>query len=109
MNITAIKTSNFLGARNVDIKIDRPITLVCGYNHSGKSSLAEAVRMALTGESVRVSLKKDYVRLITAGQSVGYAEVWHDAGRSTITLPKGAHEHTGPARTPAVHRAGPGG
>lgn len=102
MNITAIKTSNFLGARNVDIKIDRPITLVCGYNHSGKSSLAEAVRMALTGESVRVSLKKDYVRLITAGQSVGYAEVWHDAGRSTITLPKGAHEHTGPARTPAV-------
>ena len=51
--------------------------------------------MALTGESVRVSLKKDYGRLIAEGQTVGYAVVEHDGQQSAITLPNGAHEHTG--------------
>ncbi|MBK8117477.1 MAG: AAA family ATPase [Candidatus Accumulibacter sp.] len=59
MKITAIKTSNFLGSRDVDVKLAKPICLFAGKNFSGKSSLQEAVRMALTGESVRVSLKKE--------------------------------------------------
>ncbi|MBK8117564.1 MAG: hypothetical protein IPK44_25080 [Candidatus Accumulibacter sp.] len=58
--------------------------------------------MALTGESVRVSLKKEYGRLITEGQTVGYAVVEHDGQQSAITLPNGAHEHTGNDRLPAV-------
>ena len=102
MKITAIKTANFLGARDVDLKIAKPICLVAGKNASGKSSLQEAVRHALTGESVRVSLKKDYGRLITEGQTVGYAVVDHDGERSAITLPNGAHEHTGQSRQPAI-------
>lgn len=102
MKITAIKTANFIGDRNVDIRLDSPVTLICGRNHSGKSSLAEAVRMALTGESVRVRLKKDYGLLITEGQTVGYAVVDHDGERSAITLPNGAHEHTGQSRPPAI-------
>jgi hypothetical protein len=101
MKITAIKTSNFIGARDVDVKITKPICLFAGKNFSGKSSLQEAVRMALTGESVRVSLKKDYGRLITEGQTVGYAVVEHDGQQSAITLPNGAHEHTGNDRLPA--------
>ena len=56
MKITAIKTQNFIGARDVDVKLSKPICLFAGKNASGKSSLQEAVRMALTGESVRVSL-----------------------------------------------------
>ncbi|MBK8117572.1 MAG: AAA family ATPase, partial [Candidatus Accumulibacter sp.] len=102
MKITAIKTSNFLGARDVDVKLAKPICLFAGKNFSGKSSLQEAVRMALTGESVRVSLKKEYGRLITEGQTVGYAVVEHDGQQSAITLPNGAHEHTGNDRLPAV-------
>jgi recombinational DNA repair ATPase RecF len=94
MKITAIKTANFLGARNVDVRLGSPVTLICGRNHSGKSSLAEAVRMALTGESVRVSLKKEYGRMLTEGQTVGYVVVDHDGHQSAITLPNGAHEHT---------------
>ncbi len=100
MKITGIKIENFIGAVNVDIRLTRPIALICGRNHSGKSSIAEAVRMAMTGESVRVSLKKDYPSLITAGQAVGYSVVDH-GGRSAITLPNGAHEHTG-ERPPAI-------
>ena len=76
MKITAIKTANFLGARNVDVKLDRPVTLFAGKNFSGKSSLQEAVRMALTGESVRVGLKKDFRRL------VGRRRRWLCSGRA---------------------------
>jgi hypothetical protein len=98
MKITAIKTSNFLGARNVDAKLSKPICLFAGKNFSGKSSLQEALRMALTGESVRVSLKKDYRKLVTDGADVGFCVVEHDGQQSAITLPNGAHEHTGPSR-----------
>ncbi len=101
MRITNIKTKNFIGASNVDVKITKPICLIAGKNFSGKSSIQEAVRMALTGESVRVTLKKDYGRLITEGQTVGYAVVEHDGQQSAITLPNGAHEHTGD-RPPAI-------
>ncbi|MBK8117471.1 MAG: AAA family ATPase [Candidatus Accumulibacter sp.] len=94
MKITAIKTQNFIGARDVDVKLAKPICLFAGKNASGKSSLQEAVRMALTGESVRVSLKKEYGRMLTEGQTVGYAVVDHDGQQSAITLPNGAHEHT---------------
>lgn len=105
MKISAISTKNFIGARDVDIKLQRQITIICGHNYSGKSSLSEAVRMALTGETVRVSLKKGFGSLITEGQQVGYAVVDYVGGRSAITLPNGAHEHTGgpiPALLPYV-------
>ncbi|HRF12203.1 MAG TPA: ATP-binding protein, partial [Candidatus Accumulibacter phosphatis] len=102
MKITGIKIENFIGSVNVDLCLTRPIALICGHNHSGKSSIAEAVRMALTGDPSRVSLKKDYPRLITTGQTVGYAVVDNAGGsRSAITLPNGAHEHTG-ERPPAI-------
>jgi AAA15 family ATPase/GTPase len=32
MKITAIKTSNFLGARDVDVKLAKPICLFAGKN-----------------------------------------------------------------------------
>lgn len=97
MKIHAIQTSNFLGARSVDVKLIKPVTLFAGKNGAGKSSLQEAVRMALTGESVRVGLKKEYAALITEGQNTGYAEVrgtldGDDFGAS-IVLPSGKGQH----------------
>ena len=102
MKITAIQTKSFLGARDVDLKLTKPVCLVAGPNGSGKSSIQEAVRHALTGESVRVALKKDYQKLVTDGAEVGYAVVDHDGERSAITLPNGTHEHTGDGRPPAA-------
>ena len=101
MKITAIKTANFVGARDVDVTLTRPVMLFCGPNGAGKSSLAEAVRMALTGEPSRVSLKKNYKQLVSDSADVGYAVVEHDGGQSAITLPNGAHDHTG-ERPPAI-------
>ena len=102
MKITGIQTKSFLGARDVDLNLTKPVCLVVGPNGSGKSSLHEAVRQALTGESVRVHLKKDYQKLVTDGAEVGYAVVDHDGKRSAITLPNGAHEHAGDGRPPAA-------
>ncbi len=97
MKITSIQTSNFLGARAVDVKLITPITLFAGKNFSGKSSLQEAVRMALIGESVRVGLKKEYGALITEGHDSGFAEVAVDGRDSltayTIVLPSGKGDH----------------
>lgn len=99
MKLTSIQISNFLGARAVDVKLTKPVALFAGRNFAGKSSIQEAVRMALTGESVRVSLKKDYKQLISEGAEVGYAVVDYDGGnRAAITLPNGAHELTGATR-----------
>ena len=105
MKITAIQTSNFLGARAVDVKLTKSVALFAGKNGAGKSSVQEAVRMALTGESVRVGLKKDFAALVTEGQESGFAEVVVDgmnlAGFS-IVLPSGKGNHSDHPAMPYV-------
>ena len=94
MKIHAIQTSNFLGAQAVDVKLTKPVALFAGKNYAGKSSLQEAVRMALTGESVRVDLKKDYGALVTDGQEAGFVEVITDDQSYSIVLPAGKGVHS---------------
>lgn len=93
MKITAIQTSNFLGARAVDVKLTRPVVLFAGHNGAGKSSLQEAVRMAMTGESVRVGLKKDYGALVTEGHDSGFVEVHAEDSLYSAVLPAGKGMH----------------
>lgn len=94
MKIHSITTSNFIGARSVDLKLSKTVALIAGKNGSGKSSLQEAVRMALTGEPVRVQHKKDYGALITEGQESGFASVsTADLGDFAIVLPSGKGNH----------------
>lgn len=62
MKLTGIYVSNVLGLRAADIRLARPVALFTGPNGAGKSSLQEAVRMALTGDTVRVSLKRNTAR-----------------------------------------------
>lgn len=90
MKITHIHAVNFLGARAVDVRLTKPVTIFTGANGAGKSSLQEAVRMALTGESVRVGLKKDYGHLVTDGADDGFADVEIDGiDRAFVTIPSG--------------------
>lgn len=106
MKITAIQAKNFIGARDVDVKLTRPVLLVAGANHSGKSSLAEAVRMALTGESSRVTLKKDYQSLVTVGHDSGFSEVLGvdegDDFTASIVIPSGKGQHSTDGSAPYV-------
>lgn len=90
MKLNSLNVQNFLGVRAVDVPLTKPVTLFAGKNGAGKSSLQEAVRMALTGESVRVGMKKDYGQLVTEGAESGFAEVTIDgAVRAFVTLPDG--------------------
>lgn len=102
MKLTRIQVSNFLGARAVDLKLTKPAALIAGKNYAGKSSVQEAVRMALVGESVRVGLKKDYGALISEGQESGFAEVGTVDGAYSVVLPSGKGNHLAVAALPYV-------
>src|SRR5574340_233283 len=95
MKIDRISVKGFLGVRSAEVKLSKPIALFAGKNFAGKSSLQEAVRMALTGESVRVGVKKDYSQLVSEGETIGYAMIDWSGGRAAITLPNGTHELVG--------------
>jgi tetratricopeptide (TPR) repeat protein len=106
MKITAIQTSNFLGARAVDVKLTKPVALFAGKNGAGKSSVQEAVRMALTGETVRVGLKKDFGALVSEGQESGFVELQGtDEGQdftASMVLPAGKGLHSTDEAVPFV-------
>ena len=90
MKISRIAIKNFLGARHIDAHLNKPINLFAGANGAGKSSIQEAVRMALTGESVRVAHKKDYLQLVSEGEEHAEIDVHVDGhGVFSMNLPSG--------------------
>lgn len=93
MRLNNIQAENFLGIRRAAVQLRTPVTLFAGDNYAGKSSLSEAVRMALTGETVRVSKKNEYGALVSEGEKSGFIEVGLDiggmSGSVTVVLPKG--------------------
>ncbi|WP_407971420.1 AAA family ATPase [Burkholderia pyrrocinia] len=89
MKITDIYVANVLGIRTADIRLARPVALFTGPNGAGKSSLQEAVRMALTGDTVRVALKKEYGSLVTEGADGGQIVVACGEHANSVMLPSG--------------------
>ncbi len=75
MKITRITTSNFLGARAVDLELSKPVSLIAGKNGAGKSSIRDALALAFTADLCRVSLKKDAAALISEGGESCFVEV----------------------------------
>lgn len=86
MKLTNIHIENFLGARAVDVSLTRPVTLICGANGSGKSSIRDAVALALTGDLSRVTLKKESGQLVSAGQKSARIDLAGDFGRHFATI-----------------------
>jgi len=78
MNITRIHAEHYLGIRHVDLTLRHRVTLIAGANGAGKSSLAEALRLALCAESVRVGLKKEYPALVHKGAKSASVTVERD-------------------------------
>ena len=52
MKITRLEITNTLGVRRFAADLSAPLQLIAGRNGAGKSSLLQAVRMALTGEAM---------------------------------------------------------
>ncbi|MGP5332885.1 AAA family ATPase [Pseudomonas helleri] len=93
MRIETVYVENFQGLRHANLTLSAPITMVCGLNGAGKSSLKEAVGLAL-GEAARISLKKDWGKLVTEGEKKAQIIIGHDGVASSITLPNGKADRT---------------
>lgn len=98
MRLDRISVENVLGLRSADLALRTPITLIAGANGAGKSSLADAVSMALLGSPRRVEKKKELGHLVSDGAKRGRATIWSgDEVLGEIKFPNGAHEANLPA------------
>lgn len=75
MRISSIYVTHFLGIQRAELNLRAPVALVCGANAAGKSSMRDAVALALTADLGRVSLKKDAPALIREGADLAVCEV----------------------------------
>ncbi len=72
MQLTKLSIDSFLQILAMDLFLDRfPVHLIAGHNESGKSSIHEAIRFCMLGETARVSLKKDYGKMVRTGSKNG--------------------------------------
>lgn len=89
MKLTSINIQNFQSLRHVQLPLQAPITLIAGDNEAGKSSLCEAIRMAILGEHARVDYKKDLGLLVTDGASEGSITIEAGEAGVSVLLPEG--------------------
>lgn len=94
MKINHINIENVLGISNADVSLDKKVTYFMGKNGAGKSSIKEAVKLALLGQPERVTLKKEYGSLIHNNGKAGVVSLGLEGASSdeaSFVLPKGAH------------------
>lgn len=85
MRIDHLTVQNFLGVQQLDAQLGN-INLFVGANAAGKSSLHEAIRMALRGESVRVTAKADYGFLVREGKETAHLSVLTNQGTYNLDI-----------------------
>ncbi|CAP41282.1 AAA family ATPase [Bordetella petrii] len=89
MRLTNLSVSNFQGVKSAELPLPTAIGFITGDNYAGKSTIAEAVRMALLGSAERVSLKKELGQVVRDGAKLGSAAVEVDGAPVAIALPSG--------------------
>lgn len=93
MKLSRIEISNVLGLHRADIDVTSPILMVMGSNEAGKSSLRDAISMALIGDPVRVKLKKNYGQLLHEDAKKGRVTLLSDGELlAEYKLPSGDHK-----------------
>lgn len=92
MKISRLEVSNVLAISRADIDIPTPILMVVGNNEAGKSSLADAISMAMLGVPSRVKHKKDLGQLLHDDAKKGRVTLIDgDEVLGQFLLPKGDH------------------
>lgn len=92
MKISRLEISNVLAISRADIDIPTPILMVVGSNEAGKSSLADAISMAMLGVPSRVKHKKDLGQLLHDDSKKGRVTLMDgDEVLGQYLLPKGEH------------------
>lgn len=107
MKITRIEIGHILGLKEIDVALATPVALFAGRNGAGKSSISEAINMAITQANVRdVTKKKDFSVLVHEGVKAGGATITIDNDPEqtfAFNMPKG--EFTGPEITDSMRVA----
>lgn len=78
MRISKVSLSNTMNHRsyNLSIPASAQLTIIAGPNGSGKTTIAQSIRLALTGEPVRgLVYKNELSALITQGEKDGKVDV----------------------------------
>lgn len=88
MKLHHIAIQNFLGARQIDMAVEQPITLLAGMNGAGKSSLRDAISLALTADLCRVSKKGEAAALISEGAAAARVFVQTDERDFEVAISK---------------------
>lgn len=88
MKIHSILVAGFLGARQVDITLTSPVTLIAGRNGAGKSSIGDAIAFALNAELGRVDLKKNASLMVSDGASAARVQVRADDADYEVHISK---------------------
>jgi hypothetical protein len=78
MKLSKLAVHGFIGIKSIEADLTTPVHLFCGSNFAGKSSIRDAVALALTGNLGRVSLKKDAGQLVHDGAKAAACEVTED-------------------------------
>ena len=93
MHIKQIQISNVLGIARADLLFTRPIMVISGPNEAGKSTIADAISMAIDGKPRRVDAKKDLGQLLHDGSAKGRVTITSvdDETIGDFKLPKGEH------------------
>ena len=93
MRISKLEVSNVLALHRADIEITTPILMVLGNNEAGKSSLRDAISMAIIADPVRVKNKKDYSQLLHDDAKKGRVTLLQaDELLGEFKLPSGDHQ-----------------
>lgn len=94
MKINHINIENVLGISYLNAALSKKVNYFMGKNGAGKSSIKEAVKLALLDQPERVALKKEYGSLIHNNGKAGVVSLALEGASSdeaSFILPKGSH------------------
>ncbi|MNQ37306.1 chromosome segregation protein [compost metagenome] len=93
MKLNKIEISNVIGIGRADLDMTKAVMVISADNAAGKSSIADAISMAMIGKPCRVNAKKDLGQLLHNGAEKGRVSImFDDTGEGAeFRLPKGEH------------------
>lgn len=106
MQIRQLSIGQFQGIQQIDLTLSAPVLLVSGNNGAGKSSVLDALALAMTGQPRRVALKKELQSLVREGCKRSLITMSTDLGELSSTLPAGKGAHLDAPFLPFVLDAG---
>ena len=78
MKITRLSISQILGIREFDLRPSKPVVVLTAGNHQGKTSIVNALSLAMEHRLPRIDKQKDAVAILNDGAKAGTVDVFTD-------------------------------